>query len=191
MAIVLAAGESSRMNSPKALLKIGKESFVQCVVRKLKECGIDFIYVIGGPHHEATKKEIPDIEVIFNSRYKEGQLSSLKEGLRNLPTGSSEAIIWPVDQPLVKMETVKLLWDSYRKAKKRITLPEYQSHRGHPVIYDRHAIHTLLTLNTATQTAKDLQTVYEGETQVVAVEDPGVIIDIDTPEDYQKHIIGS
>src|SRR5437870_160496 len=115
VAIVLAAGESNRMGTPKALLKIGNESFVQCVVRKLRECGIDFIYVIAGQHHEATKKELPDTEVIFNARHQLGQLSSLKEGLRNLPTGSSEAIVWPVDQPLVKTGTIHLLLDAYRK----------------------------------------------------------------------------
>ena len=188
VAMVLAAGESSRMNNPKALLKIGKETFVQCIVRKLEECGIDFVYIIAGPHHEAIKKELHGVEVIYNDRYQQGQLSSLKEGLRNLPTGSSEAIVWPVDQPLVNTETIHLLLDAYRKYKKRITIPEYESHRGHPVIYDRHAIYTLLTLNTVTQTAKDLQTIYEGEMHLVDVEDRAVLIDIDTPEDYRKYI---
>lgn len=188
VAIIPAAGESKRMKSPKALLKIGKESFVQCIVRKLHECGLDFVFVITGPHHDLIQKEVPQIEVCFNARHQEGQLSSLKEGLRNLPTGATETLIWPVDHPLVRTETVHLLMDTYHNAKKRLTIPVFETHRGHPVLYDRFAIQTILTLNNATQTAKDLQTIYESETTLLEVEDPGVLIDIDTPEDYTKHI---
>lgn len=188
VAIVPAAGESSRMKSPKALLKIGKENFAQCIVRKLGECGIDFIYVIAGAQHEAIKKELTGIEVLFNARHQLGQLSSLKEGLRNLPTGSSEALVWPVDQPLVSVETVQLLIDTYHHTKKRLTIPIYETRRGHPVLYDRHAIQATLALDSAKQTAKELQTIFAADTTLLEVEDPAVLIDIDTPEDYKKYI---
>lgn len=188
VAIVLAGGDSSRMKSPKALLKIGKENFAQCIVRKLRECGFDFIYVVAGAQHEMIKKELTGIDVLFNARHQLGQLSSLKEGLRSLPTGSSEALVWPVDQPLVSVETVQLLVDTYHHTKKRLIIPIYETRRGHPVLYDRHAIQAAMALDSARQTAKELQTVFAADTTLLEVEDQAVTIDIDTPEDYKKYI---
>lgn len=178
------------MQTPKALLKIGKESFVGCIARKCKEAGIFVIYVVTGAHRDEIEQEMRgkyDVDFIFNFRYPEGQLSSLKEGLRNLPTGSTSALVWPVDQPLVRTETVQLLIAQHTAARNHVTIPVFESRRGHPVIYDVAAIHTLLSLKT-TQTAKDLQTIYANEILQVDVSDPGVVQDIDTPEDYQKYI---
>ena len=106
-AIVLAAGESRRMQTPKALLKIGNETFAECIARKCNEAGIHVIYIVTGVHREEIQQQMQgkyQVDFIFNFRYPEGQLSSLKEGLRNLPTGSTAALVWPVDQPLVRVE---------------------------------------------------------------------------------------
>src|ERR1051325_6730092 len=120
-AIILAAGESRRMQTPKALLKIGDETFGECIARKCNEAGIPVIYVVTGAHREEIQQQMKnkyELDFIFNFRYPEGQLSSLKEGLRNLPTGSSAALIWPVDQPLVQVETVQLLLKQHVAARK-------------------------------------------------------------------------
>lgn len=189
-AVILAAGESRRMQTPKALLKVGKESFVECIARKSKEAGIGVVYIVTGAHRDEIQQHMSgkyDVDLIFNFRYPEGQLSSLKEGLRNLPTGSNAALVWPVDLPLVKTETVKLLLKEQASGRKHLTIPTFNSRHGHPVIYDVHAIHSALSLRSS-QTAKELQTIYANDMQLVEVKDEGVIIDIDTPEDYQKYI---
>lgn len=192
-ALILAAGESQRMNTPKALLRIGTESFVECIARKAREAGASTVYLVAGHHHERIKRELKgklEIDILFNYRYKEGQISSLKEGLRNLATGLTEALVWPVDQPLVTTRTVQVLLESYRNEKNHVTIPVFQAKRGHPVLYDVRAIHSLLSLS-PTQTAKDLQKIYEKEISFVDVDDPGVLVDIDTAEDYQKYITDS
>jgi molybdenum cofactor cytidylyltransferase len=189
-AIILAAGESRRMQTPKALLKIGDEVFAECIARKCNEAGISVIYIITGAHREEIQQQMRgkyEVDFIFNFRYPEGQLSSLKEGLRNLPTGSSAALVWPVDQPLVRVDTVKLLLKEHEAARKHVTIPVYDSRHGHPVIYDVTAIHTALSLK-APQTAKELQTIYANDLLLVNVADEGVIRDIDRPEDFQKYI---
>ncbi|HET6268291.1 MAG TPA: nucleotidyltransferase family protein, partial [Acidobacteriota bacterium] len=167
---------------------IGHETFSSCIARKMKSAGIDWLCLIAGADFEVIRQKLKGIEVFQNSRYKEGQLSSLKEGLRNLPTGASEVLVWPVDCPLVREETVARLAETYRREHKRITVPIYESRKGHPVIYDRYVIQATLGLNSATHTAKELLTTFQNETSMVEVEDPGILIDIDTPEDYQAHI---
>jgi len=189
-AVILAAGESRRMETPKALLTIDSETFAECIARKVRECGLDLVYMVVGAHHEQIRKEVRGkhgLEFILNFRYPEGQLSSLKEGLRSLPTGATEALVWPVDHPLVKRETVEILISTFQKERKRITIPVHQGRRGHPVIYDIHAIQTLLSLKSS-QTAKDLQAIFSAEISLADVEDPAILIDIDTPDDYQKYI---
>ena len=189
-ALILAAGESRRMQQPKALLKIKNESFVECIARKCRECGVEATVLIIGGHREEIAEKVGgkhDIKLLFNEHYKEGQVTSLKEGARNLPAGCTHALIWPVDQPLVKIETVRALIGDANTQKKHLTIPVFNSRRGHPVIYDVTAINTLLSLG-PDQTAKELQNVYADSTSLVEVKDEGVVLDIDTPEDYSRYI---
>jgi molybdenum cofactor cytidylyltransferase len=189
-AMILAAGESQRMNIPKALLRIGSETFAECIARKARQAGAGTVYLVAGHHHNLIKEKLKgklELDIIFNYRYKEGQLSSLKEGLRNLATGSTEILVWPVDQPLVTLSTVQVLLESYRRNQKHVTIPVFQSKHGHPVLYDAVAIHSVLGLS-STKTARELLKIYESEIDFVNVEDQGVVLDIDTLEDYRKYV---
>jgi molybdenum cofactor cytidylyltransferase len=188
--LILAAGESSRMNTPKALLQIQGQTFAECIFRKMQDAGIRLATIVTGAHHaeiEAAVKGKLRLEVVFNPLYQEGQLSSLKEGVRLLPTGSNAALIWPVDQPLVQTETVKKLMDTFQTERKRMTIPVYDERHGHPIICDMGAIRALLELR-PTQTAKVLQQLFADQISFVEVDDSGVTLDIDTPEEYQKYI---
>lgn len=188
--LILAAGESSRMNTPKALLQIGGQTFVECIFRKMQDSGIHLATIVTGAHHaeiEAAVRGKFRLDVVFNPQYQEGQLSSLQEGIRLLPTGSSAALIWPVDQPLVRAETVQKLMETFQKERNRMTIPVFDERHGHPIICDLTAIRTLLELR-PTQTAKVLQKIFSDQISFVEVDDAGVTIDIDTPEDYKKYI---
>jgi CTP:molybdopterin cytidylyltransferase MocA len=189
-ALILAAGESRRMQQPKALLKIGAESFVESIARKCVECGIQAILLILGGHAEEIAEHVRDkykMQPIINDQYREGQITSLKKGIRNLPSGCTHALIWPVDQPLVNTGTVQALIEDATKKAKHLTIPVYNSRRGHPVIYDDVAMNALLSLG-RDQTAKELQPLYRDSTSLVEVKDEGVVVDIDTPEDYKRYI---
>jgi molybdenum cofactor cytidylyltransferase len=188
--VILAAGESSRMNAPKALLRLGEESFAQAITRKAQECGINFIYLVAGAQYPKIREELgrsKDFEIIFNPRFPEGQLSSLQEGLRNMPTGSTDVLVWPVDIPLVRQETVQTLIESHISSGNPVTIPVHDGKHGHPVLYNTDAIHTILSLSTD-QTAKELQKIYDGRITFVEVDDAAVLLDIDTPEDYRKYV---
>ena len=96
-------------------------------------------------------------------------------------------MVWPVDQPLVEIETARKIVEAYLSNNQALTIPVYQSQKGHPVIYDRIAMDAALALPSH-QTGKDLQRIFSAQTTFVEVDDPGVVIDIDTPEDYEKYV---
>jgi molybdenum cofactor cytidylyltransferase len=188
--IILAAGESKRMSSPKALLKIGSETFVTKIRRIMVEVGIQSIFVVTGAHKTEIEEHLRGMEhtkLVWNARYQEGQFSSLKTCLLQVPQNTPAVLVWPVDQPLIQKATVELLLSQWRNQKNHVVIPVLQSKRGHPVIYDNAAIQTILSLD-ATHTAKDLQAIYSKEILYVEVQDSGILIDIDSPEDYRKYI---
>jgi molybdenum cofactor cytidylyltransferase len=96
-------------------------------------------------------------------------------------------MVWPVDQPTVLVETVSKIVSVYENEKKALTIPRYQKRKGHPVIYSSQAMQAALNLESQ-QTGKDLQTMFAGQTSFVDVQDPGILTDIDTPEDYEKYV---
>ncbi len=178
------------MGFPKALLKISGETFAECIVRKANLAGIHSIFLITGPDHEAIIRTLPpQIQCIKNEDYMLGQISSLQKGIRELGDATTDAMVWPVDQPLVQSGTVNRIMDAHQHKKTALTIPVYQTRKGHPVIYNRSAMQAALHLQ-ASQTGKDLQLLFSNETAWIEVDDPGVIRDIDTKEDYEKYISG-
>lgn len=190
LGLILAAGESSRMKSPKALLKIGDVTFAESIAAKMRAGHIDPVLVVAGAHVDEIRKQFETsagFTIVHNARYAEGQISSLKEGLRHLPAGVQAVMVWPVDQPLIKLETVQALISAFQREQNPVVIPVFEGRNGHPVIYGTEAMHTVLGLK-QNQTAKHLRSIYKDQTLFVDVADPAILIDIDTPEDYRQHL---
>ena len=176
------------MSYPKALLKIGDETFLQCIVRKAASANIGLFLTVTGPDHEAIAQQIPaGVEFLKNENYMQGQISSLIKGIRSLPEDVSGAIVWPVDQPLVAGETVEHLVSVYQIERKALTIPVCRQRKGHPVIYNRSAMDFAVRLQPQ-QTGKDILAAYADDLSLVEVDDAGVVTDIDTREDYERFI---
>jgi len=176
------------MRYPKALLEIGNETFAACIARKAREAGIQSIFLITGPDHEAiVKHSAPEIVCIRNDDFRKGQISSLQKGIRSLTADTDAVMVWPVDQPLIQSDTARRLIDSYERESRELTIPIYQQRKGHPVIYGKQAMQSALGLGSQ-QTAKQLQSMYSNNLVLMEVEDPAILIDIDTPGDYAKYI---
>src|SRR5512136_849656 len=110
--VVLAAGASSRMGRPKALLPIGDDTFVTRVCRTLLEAGLDDLVVVAGAEREAVAAELVraglTARVVENPRREEGQLSSVLAGLAVADRpGVDAALVHLVDAPLVRPDTVR------------------------------------------------------------------------------------
>jgi molybdenum cofactor cytidylyltransferase len=183
--IILAGGDSKRMGSPKALLKIGSETFANRITRVMKAAGIENVLLVAGADHDEIAKNSGEYIVLFNSDHSLGQFSSLQTGVRNLPTGTEQILVWPVDSPLVMQSTIEKLIGAI--SNHPVVLPVFSGRQGHPVIYNQEALVRILLMKPV-QTGKELVAYFEGRVARVEVEDPGVLIDIDTPDDYECRI---
>ncbi len=169
-AIILAAGASTRMGTPKSELPIGNGTFLTHLTRRLAEQCHPVIVVIGA--HTSTPP--PGARTVLNSAWKQGQLSSLQCGLRALPPATPSALFTLVDHPDPSSSTITLLLSS----PKLIAIPVHQGHRGHPVFFRAPLFGELLSLQ-PTDSAKPVFRRYTAETDYIAVEDPAVLDDID------------
>jgi molybdenum cofactor cytidylyltransferase len=186
--LILAAGESSRMRFPKALLTIQGETFVEHILHKAGEAGFDRVLIVTGPDHDAIAQHLTDKRVCTkNEDYMRGQISSVQKGIQALGNSVNAVMVWPVDQPLIQTETVQKLLAAHEDENRALTIPVYKQRKGHPVIYNRRAMDSALELQQH-QTGKDLQTIYAVETTFVEVDDPGVVTDVDSPDDYEKYV---
>lgn len=191
--IILAAGKSSRMGRPKALLPIdAHDTFLDRVTRTLRDGGVEEVIVVVGADapaiREAMGRHDLRARVVENPDYEQGQLSSLVAALKIIDRpGVTAALVTLIDVPLVAAATVRTLLQEYRAGSALIVRPTRNGRHGHPVIFDRALFDELRKANPA-EGAKEVVRAYSAEQLNVEIEDEGAFTDIDTPADYEKWI---
>jgi molybdenum cofactor cytidylyltransferase len=186
--LILAAGESSRMGTDKALLIYRGRTFLEGIIATLNESGISRIVVVLGHHAEDIRRTVNlrGAEVVVNQNYSQGQTSSLQAGLQALISPELEAILLClVDHPAASAQTIRELIAGFRKSPSTVVIPTYRNQRGHPVLIARALFDELLQLGTEAG-ANSVIRRHRPQTSLIEVEDPGVLVDVDDPEAYQK-----
>ena len=193
-AVVLSAGESSRMGSPKALLPISGVPFIEEIVRALKGTKIDRIIVVLGHHAEEIQKRIAHLPVtcVVNRDYAKGQLSSLIVAIRSLAAEKTTekidgVLVHLVDHPFISPALVDHMIDRFYETKKLIVIPRCGGRRGHPVIFSSRLFPELLSAPLE-KGAKVVVHAHRDETLEIETDFAGVTIDIDTPEEYRQYL---
>ena len=189
--IILAAGASSRMGSPKALLEYRGETFIQRLVRVLSPvCGR--VVVVLGHHSADIRPRVPPSAIVaINPAPERGQLSSLQTGLAVLPADAEGFLFTPVDSPAVEIQTIERVAEQFRRRDPAtlLVIPRIQTHaglkRGHPVFAARAIADELLALP-PTAMASDVIHGHIPQTVYVDVDDPGILTDIDDREAYRR-----
>ena len=190
-AAILAAGAGRRIGIPKALLQIGQHSFLETILRRINNSGITKFYVVAGHHFEQVKSVIPDdlpCQLLNNFTPENGPLSSLKIALKSMDPVISGCLMVLVDHPLVTENTYRYLIETAAQKPDSIIIPEFEGKNGHPVYFGGRFFDGLLDAP-LDQGARYVVHQYRDTVLKVAVNDPGVIQDIDTPEDYERFII--
>jgi molybdenum cofactor cytidylyltransferase len=194
--VILAAGESSRMGTDKALLPWPpqaagrpptKDSFLSAAIRSLL-LATDFVVIVVGKNESALAPiaYANGASVVTNPDPSRGQFSSLQVGLHEvLNRGRDAAVITLVDRPPVGAATVQLLRDAFEAAAQNIwaVVPEISGKHGHPYLVGRELIEKFLQ-SPPTASARDVEHRYQDHIQYIAVSDPFVALNINTPDDY-------
>jgi len=185
--IVLAAGASSRMGRPKALLKIGQRTFVRAVLDALRDGGLTEVAVVVRPGQRDVNDEIVRAgfgRIVENAHPERGQLSSLVAGLDAIDTPEVTAVLVTlVDIPLIAGSTVRRLVERTVTSRAPILRAVHQGQHGHPVVFQR-AVFDELRHADPERGAKEVVRAHDVED--VEVDDPGVSHDVDTPDDYER-----
>jgi molybdenum cofactor cytidylyltransferase len=183
--IILAAGASSRMGVPKALLDYRGETFVNRLIRVLN-AACDPVIVALGYHADEIRRSISgDVRLAVNPDPARGQLSSLQTALLEVPDGAEAFLFMPVDCPAVEPSTVLQVVEALNApSKPLLIIPRHAGERGHPVCVRRELIQEFLALP-PTARAKEVVHRHKDRTHYLDTEDAGVLTDIDDPEAYR------
>jgi molybdenum cofactor cytidylyltransferase len=191
VAVILSAGESRRMGRPKALLPIDGQTFIERIVAALKQTKVGKIIVILGHNARELQSKISHlpVEILINTDYKLGQLSSLQLAVRNLQSDldCDGMLVHLVDHPYLAPALVEEMIRRFYETKKRIIVPKFHGKRGHPVIFSNALFDEILSAPME-EGAKAVVNAHRAETLEIETEEEGIAVDIDTPELYQQHV---
>jgi molybdenum cofactor cytidylyltransferase len=192
-ALILAAGASTRMGRPKALLPTSEgETFIARLLRTFSTAGVDDLVVVVGAHADVVRAALArqpvPVRIVENRQYERGQLSSLVSALDVVDRPGVKAVLaMPVDMPLVSPDTVRAVLEAYRGAPNLIVRPARGDRHGHPVLFDR-AMFPELRAADPSRGARSVIGAHLRQTLDVTVTDEGAFQDIDTPEEYERCI---
>ena len=180
------------MGTPKALLlDADGRTFVARIVRAFASAGITQIVIITGSQHDAieaaVKADRPPVmpRLVRNPDPARGQLSSLWTGLDALDGDAPGVLMTLVDVPMLHPATIRAVVDAWHEPHAPIVRPAMGDRHGHPVLFDRQTFDALRRAPLS-EGAKAVVHAYAGRVVNVPVDDPGSLIDVDTPGDYQR-----
>jgi xanthine/CO dehydrogenase XdhC/CoxF family maturation factor/CTP:molybdopterin cytidylyltransferase MocA len=188
-AIILAAGESSRMGKAKMLLPWLDRTIIETVIQNIIQSEIKNIIVVLGAEKDKIQYQISNYPVIIteNPNYLNGMLSSVQCGLRALPGDTDAVMILLGDQPMISSPVIDQLADTYRHSDKGILIAVHKGKRGHPILFKIKYKKEIEELNVE-NSLHDFTMKFASDILEVETETSDILRDIDTYEDYNKEI---
>jgi CTP:molybdopterin cytidylyltransferase MocA len=192
-AVVLAAGHADRMGSNKLTLPLGPGTVVgRVVATALAAC--DRVIVVIGLHDQVTRTAVEQtaralgaegrVEVAEGVPYDPGMFISVQAGLRRI-AGADVVLIFPGDIPLILPETAIAVKDAVLAGQADVAVPSCGSRRGHPAAISARCVPELLAMSERS-TLRQFMAVHASTTKLVPVDDRGMLLDMDTPDEYNR-----
>jgi len=188
-AIILAAGKSERMGMPKFALKFNRHrTFLEEIVGQFDSFGCKEIIVVmnkeGRKLIDEMEIKLPENVIIANNPYPElGRFSSIKTGLGFLRNTDS-LFLHNVDNPFVNRNVLRRLFNNDNNADYYV--PVHENRGGHPILLTGKVVNEIRKCPNVDFSLKEYLKAYRKT--VVEVDDPGIFININSPEDYVKAI---
>ena len=184
--LLLAAGESSRMGSPKPLLEWHGKPLIQYQVQQLKRGGCDEVIVVLGHCADRVMPFVDGlgVRVVVNPRYREGRATSVRTGALAAPAAANWVAVLSVDQPRPSNIIAQVLRAAHT-SQAAIVMPVYQGRHGHPTAFAGRLLPELTVVQDATLGLRAVVQRHQDEVQEVEVASDLILLDINTPEEYQ------
>jgi len=186
-AIILAAGQSSRMKTLKPILNIENKPAIIRLVDTFKAAGIEDITIIVGYHADRLKETLASYHLNYqlNPQPSEGMFSSIQAGLSKLDQTYEGVFIIPADIPLIKESTLMQLLECFNQHPSSIILPTCLGQTGHPVLISKKYITKILEASKEAHLNYLLETWQEDCIEMPCF-DQSILMDMDTPEAYKE-----
>ena len=182
-AILLAAGQSTRMGAFKPLLPFGNKTVIKCCIDYLRKGGVETIVVVLGHRAEDIRKRLTGVTFAFNSDPTSEMGASIAAGVQQLPATVQATLIALSDHPAVPANVVSKLIQEWNEGA-RLIIPTWQDRGGHPVLVDLRFRRELLNASSSGG-LRTLFQAYPEELKRIAVDSPFIARDMDTWDDYR------
>ncbi|HVB98495.1 MAG TPA: nucleotidyltransferase family protein [Candidatus Dormibacteraeota bacterium] len=182
-AVILAAGSSTRMGQPKLLLPLGDEPIVRRTARQVCDAGYDDVLVVLGHEPERVRAALDGLPVRFamNPQYETGMGSSFRTAVEHL-ADSAAAMFALADQPFLTAQEYRAILDVYLQQAPAVVRVRYGDVTAPPHLFSRELFPELARLEGG---ARPVLERHRDRTVVIQFP-PELLLDIDTPEDYER-----
>lgn len=187
-AILLSAGESTRMGRQKALLPWRGTTLLQYQVRSLLAAGIEEIVVVLGYRAESLRPLLvgmPGVQPVLNLRCRTGKSSSVRAGLRHIAPQAEGILVLAVDQPRTP-DLMRSVIAVYQRRRPLVAYPAYQGRGGHPVIFARELLPEMMRIRESRQGLREVVERHRPQASRIEMDDPQVLLDLNDPEEYER-----
>ena len=187
-AILLAAGQSSRMGVLKPLLPWNGQPLIEYQIESLRQAGSsEIVVVVGHRGYEVVKQLKPRsfVTTVHNPNHLMGKTTSIISGLVNVSSSAKGIMILAVDQPR-PVHIVERIVRAHLDKSPMITMPFYRGHGGHPMIFDSSLLEELKSITEQGQGLREITNRYIELTNKVEFSNPVVTLDLNTPHDLSK-----
>ena len=176
------------MGGVKQLLSLGEKRMIEAALHNLHGSRCDEIIVVLGFAVDEVRPLVEGkerVKIVINHQFAEGMSSSIQQGIKEISPRATGILIALADQPFIPPEVMNALIEGFATGAKGIVLPAYEGQRGHPVILDRKQYEGELLSLQGDVGGKEIVGKHPEDVLEVAVASKGVLMDIDSPEDYQ------
>ena len=188
-AILLAAGESSRMGRPKQLLDWRGQALIAAQVEALLAARCRPVVVVLGAHDREVRAAIPsrpDVQIATNRNWREGRASSIRTGARAVPPAVDAVVVVSVDQPTDASVIEKLESAFDRSPDARIAVPRHDGRNGHPPLFRSELLPQLQSVTERQEGLRALRRRHAERTIFVEADNPIVTLNLNTPDAYRR-----
>jgi molybdenum cofactor cytidylyltransferase len=186
-AVILAAGGSARMGTTKQLLPIAGKPMLRLVAEAACSAGLDQVLVVVGANGDAVAEVLVGlpVEIVFNDAWSLGLSTSMRAGIGALRDRIQAVLFLLGDQVAVSTKLLQSLVDCYGVRRAAIVAPAVGGRRANPVLFDRSLLPELLEVE-GDEGGRSVIARHLDQLELVAVQDPGLMLDVDTPDDYEQ-----